>query len=750
MSTAIDHRRSKINFSEMLQKAHQLLEAGKLEDAKSVYYAVLKEVPEHSELLHIVGLIENELGNYETAEACLHRAVKAEPAKQLLYIHLGKFYTTCNKTDHALKAYKKALLLNPDSSEVYCLIGDTYKRCQLFEEAAKWYQKAIEHKPELACAYNNMGNCYQALHDFKKAMECFQHALRLNPKDARVIHNLGNVYSKLGLLDQAIACYQNALHQSPEYAEIYNSLGVAHQKKHDYEKAAEAYEKALRFDPGNHLIHYNVAKNLKAQGNLTESLHWFKKTLEINPGYQPALVHSLLSLPIIYSSEAEIEHYRKAYAKGLDTLDKDWKANNNPRIHLAGLSGWTNFYLPYQGKDDLDLQKKFGQYLASVMHANYPDWSISKPGSVLKKGEKIRVGYVSEYMCSHTVGKLFVGWVENADPHEFEIYSYHTYNLSDAITERFKKASFKYHCLVRDIDRMAAQIVADKLHILVFLDIGMNATTQLLSTRRSAPVQCVAWGHPLTTGLPSIDYFLSSDLMEPVNGQDHYCESLVRLPNLSIYYHRPQLPQSPRNRNELGLGDDDFVYLSTQSLFKYLPRDDFIFAQIARSVVRAKFVFIGHESQHVTETFKRRLKFAFQKLGLDSEKFCRFQPRMSHADFLSLNLESDVLLDPPAWSGGMTTLEGISCGLPVVTLPGKFMRSRHTYAMLKFMGITETIATDKSDYIRIAVRLGLEKEFYAGCKKAIADNLHCLYEDEDAIAGLESFYKKLASAGRQC
>ena len=727
----------------MLQKGHQLLEAGRLDDAKSVYHAVLKEVPEHSELLHIVGLIENELGNYEAAEAYLCKAISNEPAKQVLYIHLGQFYTAHKKTDNALKAYKKALLLNPDNPEVFCLIGDTYKRCQLFEEAVRWYQKATECKPELSCAYNNLGNCYQALHDFKKAMKCFQHALHLNANDAGILHNLGNVYSKLGLLDRAIACYQNALHQSPEYAKIYNSLGAAYQKKRDYKNAAEAYEKALRFDPENYLIHYNIATNLMDQGNLTESLRWFKKTLKINPGYQPALVHSRLSLPIIYSKEAEIEHYRKAYTKGLDTLVNDWNTNKNHQIHLAGLSCWTNFFLPYQGKDDLGLQKKFGQYLTSVMKANYPDRFNSKYRLLLTRGDKIRVGYVSKYMCSHTVGKLFVGWIENANPREFEIYCYHTGNQTDTITERFKKASFKFHRLVGDIDRMTAQIAVDKLHILVFLDIGMNATTQLLSAMRSAPVQCVAWGHPLTTGLPSIDYFLSSDFMEPLNGQDHYCENLVRLPNLSIYYHQPQLPQNPKKRNEFGLGDDDFVYLSTQSLFKYLPQDDFIYAQIALSVARAKFVFIGHESQRVTETFKRRLKCAFRKLGLNSEEFCCFQPRLSHADFLSLNLGSEVLLDPPAWSGGMTSLEGISCCLPVVTLPGKFMRGRHTYAMLKFMDITETIAVDKDDYIQIAVRLGLDQQFYAGCKQAIADNLHHLYKDKDAVRGIENFYKSL-------
>jgi predicted O-linked N-acetylglucosamine transferase (SPINDLY family) len=415
-------------------------------------------------------------------------------------------------------------------------------------------------------------------------------------------------------------------------------------------------------------------------------------------------------------------------------------------MHLERVADWTNFYLPYQGRNDLALQKKFGQYLSSVMESNYPNLPVPNHMPVRADREKIRIGYVSEYLYAHTVGKLFVGWAENADPTEFEVYCYHCKNVTDSVTERFKKASFQFHHIFNDRDRIVEQIVADKIHILVYLDIGMNPATQLLAALRLAPVQCVAWGHPLTTGLPTIDYFLSSDLMEPVNGQDYYSETLVKLPDLSICYSKPELPENPKKRSEFGLKDDDFVYLSTQSLFKYLPEDDGIYPEIALLVPNSRFVFLQHESENVTSIFKRRLKRAFNKHQLDAEKFCVFQPRLSYSDFLSLNMVGDVLLDPPAWSGGMTSLEGISCGLPAVTLPGRYMRSRHTYAMLKLMGIMETVADDKQDYIRIAARLGTDRKFQTECRKSIKRNVDRLYEGRAAVRALEDFYKSLLQA----
>ena len=69
------------------------------------------------------------------------------------------------------------------------------------------------------------------------------------------------------------------------------------------------------------------------------------------------------------------------------------------------------------------------------------------------------------------------------------------------------------------------------------IDLAVN-----LAAQRLAPVQCSSWGHPETSGFPTIDYFLSSELMEPRNGKDHYSEELVLLPNLSVYLEPAEIP----------------------------------------------------------------------------------------------------------------------------------------------------------------------------------------------------------------
>ena len=105
--------------------------------------------------------------------------------------------------------------------------------------------------------------------------------------------------------------------------------------------------------------------------------------------------------------------------------------------------------------------------------------------------------------------------------------------------------------------------------------------------------------------MPTLDYFLSSDLMEPPDAADHYSERLIRLPNLSIYYEPIADPVAPMSRSELGLRADAAVYWCGQSLFKYLPQYDRVFAEIAARVADCQFVFIRHPTgQGVTELFQ--------------------------------------------------------------------------------------------------------------------------------------------------
>ncbi|MDY7024163.1 MAG: hypothetical protein SWJ54_22910, partial [Cyanobacteriota bacterium] len=320
----------------------------------------------------------------------------------------------------------------------------------------------------------------------------------------------------------------------------------------------------------------------------------------------------------------------------------------------------------------------------------------------------------------------------------FEVYCYYTGNTPDPITQKFRQYSDIFHQIPGSIPAVAQQILADKLHILVYPEIGMDAPTMQLAALRLAPVQCTAWGHPVTTGLPTIDYFLSSQLMEAENAESHYSETLVRLPNIGVAYPKPKdIPTLTKSRSDFNLPEDAVVYFCCQAPFKYLPQYDYILAEIARQVPNSKFLFLRGT------LLISRLERTFVAVGLNHEKYCIHLSIPERSDYLMLNLLSDVFLDTFTWSGGNTSLEAIACNLPIVTCPGEFMRGRHADSFLKMLGVTDTIAQNEAEYIDIAVKLGLDLTWRENISQRMSQRHDNLFEDQVCVKALEEFYQNV-------
>jgi predicted O-linked N-acetylglucosamine transferase (SPINDLY family) len=185
------------------------------------------------------------------------------------------------------------------------------------------------------------------------------------------------------------------------------------------------------------------------------------------------------------------------------------------------------------------------------------------------------------------------------------------------------------------------------------------------------------------------------------------------------------------------------------SLFKCLPQYDEVFAHIARRNTYSQFVFIERDthSVEVAQFFRARVAKVFKCHDLDPENYLRFVPSLSTQNFLRLLSLSDVYLDSVGWSGGMTTLEALGCNLPIVTMPGEFMRGRHSYGCLRRIGMMDTVAQNIEDYIDIAVRLGVDKKWTEGIKMKQESKLHKLYDNTDCVSRLEQFYLAVAIRG---
>ncbi|MGK7879751.1 MAG: tetratricopeptide repeat protein [Crocosphaera sp.] len=715
---------------------------------------------------------------YQQAYQAIERAIALESKESSYHLWLGLILEKSGQIDYGITAYQKAIELDPKNMEAYANLGLALTNQKKNPQAEQVYQEAISQFPEHYGCYLNLANLLldQAKAEnqspperFDDIVNFYQKTLELSPNHRFALLGLGEAHQlaqkELEALEYlarsayagreyelAIEYYTQCINKNTDDLNAYANLCRSYHELKNYEKAIEIGERGIKRFPESSMIYILLVSLYKVLGDIKAAENVIARAEKAIPDniFIKKIKQSLL--PFIYDNTEEIDVYRQHFTDYLDEMinssgiEQPEKLTKEDIAQLVNsLAEQTNFYLQYQGRDDKALQQKFGEYTHKVLSLNFPQFvqpRCLEPG--LPK-RKIRVGYLSASMFSHTVGKLFLGWIKQADHEKFIVHSYAINGKLDVQTQKYAILSDIFHHLPteKNLNKIAETILKDKLDILVIPDVGMVPMMSLLTGLRLAPIQCVAWGHPITTGSPTMDYFLTSDWMEPDNGEDHYTEKLVRLPNISIAYEMPSLPKVCDPRSKFNLSDSAVVYLSCQSTYKYLPQYDYIFARIALKVPNAQFAFLeSNVSPKITEQFRNRLKRAFAEVGLDSEQYCVMLPRLSHDEYLSVNLISDVFLDTLSWSGGNTTLEAIACGLPVVTCPGEFMRGRHAYAILKTLGVEETITHSEEDYIAMAVKLGHDTHWRQELTEKIKANHDRLYEDQVAVNALESFYEQ--------
>jgi predicted O-linked N-acetylglucosamine transferase (SPINDLY family) len=733
-----------LNSPEPIQDAINLFAGNQIEHAARAFESILSAEPNHAVALHFLGLCKHRQRQRDTARTLLLRSIELEPNRAAFHSNLGLFFAELNELDRALDAYSKALSLDFNSPQTHTNLGSVLQKQGQNAKAIETFQTALQINPEFAQAWNNLGSALAAEGRAPEAIEAFEKALRIAPSIPEAHVNLGNLHLAEGKLDAAIENFQTAMRLRPDYPDALIGLARTFNARGDSACAVAQLRQVVQRAPSNAKGFLELGNVLRERGQFDEALACFAKAVALDPANLYAQWSACLALPILYWNAGEIQFHRQRWQKGVRKLlsfVEAQTASSHARMPFA--APHTNFYLHYQGLNDLAEQRAYAKVLSRLASQVHPDLSRPKVERLVA-GRKIKVGFASAFFCLHTIFKLFHGWIKHLNRDRFEVFCFHVGKDFDKASVHLRDHAGNFHAHFRSADEIAQRIRACELDVLVYPEIGMDPVTQSLAALRLAPVQCMAWGHPVTSGLGTIDYFLSSERMEGPSAGAHYSEKLVRLPNLSIFYPPPDVSIAQRPEG-LGERDESKVYfLCLQSLFKLLPQYDDLFATIAAQAPDSEFWFIGLDSKELTELFRSRLGEAFSKHGLDPNRYLRIFPKMTFGPFLGLVREADIILDSVGWSGGNTTLEAIAFDKPIVTLPGELMRSRHTAAILNVLGIEETVARDLDDYVRLSVRLALDRSWRSQIDSQINSSKSRAYDDLEAVRGLGRFLESAA------
>ncbi|MFS8794690.1 tetratricopeptide repeat protein [Synechococcus sp. R55.8] len=613
-------------------------------------------------------------------------------------------------------------------------------------QAVSLYQQVLQAQPTHPEALHLLGVCRQQQGSLDDAIALIRQALAHQPWFPDAHFNLGIVLKQAGQLAEAKTHLQLALEQGGPDAEVLYQLGLVLRQQGDLEAALVPLGQALELQPDFADAAYTLAILLRDCGREEEAAELFYQLWQADPAdLAAALGWCVSQLPLLYASADQVSVARERYRQALQQVRGRWEhLPRDPETlerAAAGIGSVQPFFLPYQGQNDRDLQQLYGSLVRDVMAARYPQPSVlwqRHPG-------RVRVGIVSGLFRDHSVWKILTrGWVEALDRAQVALYGFHTSVIQDEVTCSLPPRFEHFVAGSRSIEEWQAAIREAQLDVLLYPEVGIDPVCAQLAALRLAPVQAMAWGHPQTSGLPTIDVFLSSELMEPPDGAGHYTEQLLPLPGIGTYYIPLEVDPAPVDWQAWGVDPDRVLYLCAQSLFKYLPQYDEVFPRIAREVGKCQFLFLrGRLSQGIRERFWQRLRRAFQAYDLAAEEYVVLLPELSPAEYAAYNALGDIYLDSLGWSGGNTTLEALPHGLPIVTLPGSLLRGRHTYAILQQMGILDTIAHTLDEYVQIASQLGLDPEWREQMGQQVKARQDRVYRDPAPIRALEEWLRSL-------
>ncbi len=725
---------------EEFQKGLQRMRAGDISLARSHFQRAVKLDSQNADSWHSLGIVQLRLGARALAIKAFRTSVELRPNFADAHNELGKALLDDDKAPEAIRSFQNALRIRENHVDAKFHLSRALESIGGLKEAEQGYRQTLAMRSNHVEAMVGLGNLLRRTQRFPEAIAMFESARNLAPADASIANLQARALCDAGRFPEAVAVSRNAIALQADSSGNWTTLGVAQRQMRDNESAIESLRHAMELDKTNSTAALELAFVLDDTGDTDTARKIWKTTRAATGlGERVRWLHAL-SLPAIYRDNDEIDAARHRFAEGLSELENGLKLGSETAINEAveAASSVAPFFLHYQPRDNTELQCRFGDLVTRVITRAAP--KLAEPCDwTLRSRSRTRIGIVSAQLMDHTISRYFRSMIAGLDRLRFDVHVWYTGGTLDASTAAIAANVDAFVDTRIDVLSLAHEIRAAKLDVLVYPEIGMDSKHQALASLRLAPVQCALYGHPATSGLANVDYFLSGDSIEPSNAQSHYRERLIRLPGIGAQPSRPP-PVGDGTWYEETARDRP-VLLCTQNFIKLIPDFDIVLAKIAADTDAC----IGFFARNplLMQRFRDRIESVFVSHGLDAKRHLTFVPAKKHADYLAGLAKTPMVLDSPWFSGGATSLDAIHVGTPIVAWEGTMLRGRQTAAMLTLMGLSESIATNEGEYVNACVTLLRDDDRRATMREAIQARQSILFDDDRPVKAFAEFLENV-------
>jgi predicted O-linked N-acetylglucosamine transferase (SPINDLY family) len=410
---------------------------------------------------------------------------------------------------------------------------------------------------------------------------------------------------------------------------------------------------------------------------------------------------------------------------------------------------YANYFNPYV-RDEPRLNRRLQNQLAQICQVSTVV-DLAEQMSKLRQrsrpsSQKLKIGYISKCMISHSVGWLARWLIKYHDLDQFQLYGYFLFyrHSVDPLQSWYENQMDQVYRVgidgVQDYAAIAAKIYEDGIDILIDLDSITCDVGCAVMALKPAPIQ-ITWLGCDASGIPTIDYFIADPYVLPNAAQEYYTEKIWRLPQTYIAVDGFEVGVPNLRRDQLDIPDHAVVYLSAQTAYKRSPDIIRLQMQIIKAVPNSYFLIKGLGDQKALKEFFEEIAIAE---NVDPSRL-RFLPLTNTEAEHRANLTiADIVLDTFPYNGATTTLETLWMCIPIVTKVGEQFAARNSYTMMMNAGISEGIAWNDAEYVEWGIRLGTD----AGLREDIATRLKASRQTSPLWNG-EKFTREMENAYQQ-
>ena len=747
----------------LLAEGVALHEAGRLEEAAKIYLAILAESPRDFDAAHLLGVAALQQGRFGVAQHFISAAVAINPQNAAAIGNLGTSYMRDGQLDTALQWFEMALKLDPTSQSALINVGTALINMGRYHEALPLLRRAHSEDGTSYAVFSLLGACLTKAGELREAAQMFEAAIRVDPGSAEGWENLSIAANAIGQHERAGECADRAMALKPQSPGALHALGVAKFGQGRLSEAIESYRQVATLPSPSADLLFAFGNALLANGLNEEAIEQLQRAVTLDgTNLSARWAIAIAHLKPVYTSEFDLVESRRKFAAAMEDVAAWYQRATDIDDPFRAVGVCQPFYLAYQPFNNRNLLASYGALCSSWMQTLSTESPHLRVGIdpvpvIAAQDRKLRIGIVAAHIHEHSVWNAITrGWVHQLDRAKADLFLFKLNPTSDDETEDARRKVASFDDQPTTLPEWVETIRSRDLDVIIYPEIGMDPLTVQLASLRLAPVQAASWGHPETSGLPTIDMYLSADAFEPDGAQDNYTEKLVKLPNLGVYVEPLAPTISKPGLPSLNLPEDEPLILCPGSPFKYTPAFDEVWVQIAASLKKrflrsssgGRLVFFRSRSESLDRMLETRLRAAFEKGGVEFDARVSIIPTLERSRFFGLMRRSAIMLDTLGFSGFNTALQAIECDLPVLAFEGEFMRGRLASGIMRRIGLPELVAVSKDEFVQKAISLAADTGRRKKLRSAIIARRATLFCDMAPIRALERhFFDALKLSG---